>query len=1132
MGIRRQATKWFVRCQRYFRRVLSSSRIRYVQRRIEQSTLVSIVGLTFLGVLALYPGSRTSAPSTIIASIAVLAFGTAAMSVGRSVTCVSDLVMDAKSREALVRRSTGKVGVLAIAIVSVLASVVTQTRFIPGTVIAWGDQQPPEGSAWLTHMFSVWAGTGTNLGGPANGEVNLPWAFVVELVRSIGGTSATAQRVWISFLVVLIAVSATWLLLNLRMSGLASVGGGLLYAFSPFLLTNSVVMSPIWLAAIALLPLLIAFGVKISRVDKIPLGWWLFPVLVAPLVGYTFQTPFLTGFTIVGFMATPMLVVFMFGRSMLGACIRRVSIAGVLLLLASAYWLIPSIIQIGTSGLNIGLIASKSWIGTETRATLANVMWLNYTPFWHQPFAYPFSGPYSVLPLSVLRYGLPITAFLPFLLLQRFGSRDYRFSLRARIASFFGIWAVVGLVIATGTNFPGSLIMSLVYRLPQSWVFQRPYHSLYFVALAYSVLTALMLDLLVEWLDARNRRIVQLAKEPATRVRRYIRNGLLHINGMYVAIAVLIVLMVPSYPLLSGAVIANHVEPGGPTYPPSHVTFPSYWKSIESYLNSSATPGAVLVLPPYSYYEVPRSWYYGNTGFIQAGINRPVLYPASETSSGGYLANNSTLASFSSLFAANLLHGNMLEAKRLLGAAGIRYVLVSGDVVSPFPGRLLGNIYSPARIDSALALAPGFRLAIRRGPLSVFAFNRSNKSYSVGNTKTWGAFDGIYSNRQIVAVDQYGSGLQALGAFRSPHAFIDSSVSLPGVPVLRVYSAKSGNYASGVVNSITGSATLQPKHRFEVALLSSHVGSGLNEFRALRTGKEVDLGHDVTAEVVSHQGHIALHYQYRLRPVGSGPSFSSRYWAFGNCAVSLGRTGVGHRLLPNGGPSKASALVLTSLHGSSCAADYFARQPSLSARVIYLSVWLRHIKGALPRLCLWESAPGECAQLPKVPSSAHWVHYTSVVSVPPLSGSLALFVYGDSPALARGMGESISRGVRETVNEYSRVNVSFVPSVKLALLSSPRVSGSSGREYLGVVPSTYSLDWSIPKPAQHVKVNGFENGWIVSHIKELRSPNYQPTWLVRLGEFISIAIGLLVVSAMVLKVASGSVVRRRRHGAS
>ena len=92
------------------------------------------------------------------------------------------------------------------------ATVVCQSWFVPGGAIAGGDIAPPEGTAWLSHLFVPYGWSGSNLGGPANNEVQLPWAGVLWVVTRIGGSAVLAQRVWITLLVVSAALAALYLL--------------------------------------------------------------------------------------------------------------------------------------------------------------------------------------------------------------------------------------------------------------------------------------------------------------------------------------------------------------------------------------------------------------------------------------------------------------------------------------------------------------------------------------------------------------------------------------------------------------------------------------------------------------------------------------------------------------------------------------------------------------------------------------------------------------------------------------------------------------------------------------------------------------------------------------------------------
>ena len=106
---------------------------------------------------------------------------------------------------------------------------VAQTWFRAGTAIAGGDISPPLGTAWLAHIFSPFAWSIDNLGGPGQAQGQLPWAAVDWVVHIAGGSGVLAQRIWLSLLVGAAFVGAAALVRALGFGPMAGIAASLLY---------------------------------------------------------------------------------------------------------------------------------------------------------------------------------------------------------------------------------------------------------------------------------------------------------------------------------------------------------------------------------------------------------------------------------------------------------------------------------------------------------------------------------------------------------------------------------------------------------------------------------------------------------------------------------------------------------------------------------------------------------------------------------------------------------------------------------------------------------------------------------------------------------------------------------------
>src|SRR5438105_2227009 len=133
-------------------------------------------------------------------------------------------------------------------------------------------------------------------------------------------------------------------------------------------------------------------------------------VLCAPLLGYVNVNPPLAGMVIATVLATPLVVAYVDGRAAATQSLRTLMLAIPLLLAASAYWIVPSILY-ASDAASHGLAAISSWDWTESRANIRNAFWLNSTWAWAFPEYHPYAAAYDMLPTSLLRFALPALAF-------------------------------------------------------------------------------------------------------------------------------------------------------------------------------------------------------------------------------------------------------------------------------------------------------------------------------------------------------------------------------------------------------------------------------------------------------------------------------------------------------------------------------------------------------------------------------------------------------------------------------------------------------------------------------------------------------------------------------------------------
>jgi hypothetical protein len=651
---------------------------------------VGVAGIALIGVV------RGDADFAFIADLALLLLLLAVVvavvetsRIRRAGNMSADGAADVSPRRT---RSQRLWSLLAPGVVVIVTAGCAQSWFEPGHLLAGGDENPVTGTAWLGRVFSPWVWSGSNLGAPGANQRLLPWVGVYGLVRTLGGSPVIAQRVWLTLLSVAIALSCYLLLRVLGLRLFSSALGALVYVFNAHSLGE--VLNTPYLLAFALVPALTAIVIMTAtRRIRVRLGVLLIAA-TAPIVGYVATNPPLLLMVGLALLLTPFLISWLDGRAAARRAWRLLAIGIPLLLLASAYWLLPYLSSLSAGNL-AQLAAPTRLVWDEARDTIANAFWLNDTWAWNTTY-YPFSPAYSQLPLELTKFALPVCAF-GFLVLTRVSAttatpheiRRQRLGIAAAGVTLFFI------LLSTGTRFPGSLIFDGLYRLPYGWLLQEPDRFLFMAALGLAVLLGLTAEVIVE-------RVQHAQLRSALRQPMALRFG-----AFGVAAILGLLVFSPAYPLVTGAVI-----PGArPSLPSERVAVPSYWNALATYLNGSSPQGDLLMLPVGTFYQMTYDWgYHGQDAFITDLIDRPVLDPAAE----GYAPASAQLLTTVKLVQQSLLDGQRSLAVRALEALGTPEVVVRGDVTGP------GHVASTARLDAALAADSAFQLLDSFGPLEVY----------------------------------------------------------------------------------------------------------------------------------------------------------------------------------------------------------------------------------------------------------------------------------------------------------------------------------------------------------------------------------------------------------------------------
>jgi len=956
---------------------------------------------------------------------------------------------------------------------AIVAAGAVQTWYTPGTALAGGDLAPPNGTAWLGKLFSPWVWSGSDLGRPGNLETQLPWAAVLWLVHSAGGSSMVAQRLWFTTLFTGAALGALWLLRLLRASWVAATVGSLLYLFNPFVLSD-VGTNPVLLAALMLVVIVPAIVVSVCSGRWRARSGTLALVASAPLIGYAYQNPpLLLAVAAAGVVAAVMSVIWL-GAPALRRAARLLVLAVPLAAAASLYWLVPSIEQVHFDATQ-QLSALSSWTWTESRSTLANAFWLNTS--WAWPFKYyvPYSSHYSAFPLSLLRYALPLIGF------AALGFRYERSSRSLRQLTLVASGASASLLViffSTGTRLPGSLVFDPLYRLPYGWLLREPGRFLLLAGVGYTVMAGVTVDTWIGHLDSA----LGLLRRWSNRRRAAIRI----VVGMVIAA---VAALAPGYPLAFGAVAPG---PRPDALPSTHVRVPRYWTDLANYLNGpKSAPGNLLVLPPDPFYQVRYTWgYYGNDSFITDMIERNVVDPVGQ----GYGAAGPALIAGVDQVASTLLAGDSLDTNRILRALGTPDVLVRGDI-SPYGS--VASVDSPQALDIALGSDPAMELVRRFGPLSLYRLRastammgdvRSDVPYATTLSRTPNLLDlsalpegtAIITHRPIPAVPALVQ-VPSIAMWKLQGGDLRTVLQLPPGRSYALYEVGAQHQAPMATNLPVGTTTTAGMLHISVQSAPTHV----------------------TASLSMPAG---------VNEIADG-SFTSGGWgAVGNCdAVPGTHPQLAARLgsAPRGEFGKA--LILSADVDIACV----AKDLQWHGGPVLLTLTARRITGNAPTICVWEEGPNRCAELPALSPSHRWQTYQQIITPPDGTRGLSLFLYA-----AAGPGRT------KTVDAFAAISVHRLPAVPVAVIVASPTRGDHRPPVLTTASSTYSPAWVVNGAAEHVAVNGMANGWLSSGDRSLIPHDEAASMIV--DGFIATLVAVVMTMLLAGRVAVGT---RRSGGA-
>jgi arabinofuranan 3-O-arabinosyltransferase len=867
---------------------------------------------------------------------------------------------------------TSSMWLLGATAVVAFAGIAAQTWFRQGTTLAGGDDVVPNGTAWIGRLFEPWIWDGATLGAPSTLPLALPRAVILGLNHALGSDPAIAHRILETTLFVGAGLAALGLLASLRTGPIAASVGAIVYLFNPYVVTW---VSPhdVYLAAYCVLPAIPAVLVAVGR-ERISVCWGAALVAAtAPLIGYSFFDPPLAGVILAAMFSAPLIVAWIDGKKA-GLRSLRALLGAILFLLAtSAYWTVPAIIQLGGAHLSsTEYLRSFNWLGGELRTTVRNAFWLNTRWLWIAPEYFPYAKTYEVFPLSALRFVLPALAFTA-LALPRIRYRDRRpnrdRSLRLAVA--VATVSLFIILLSTGTNPPGNFIFDRLYALPFGWLLQEPDRFIMVVALAYAILVAIVVQA-----GVLNYRPI---KEAAGSFR--ISTPTLQSS---IAPLALVTAIAIGYPLYTGALVPDGGRPL-PTWAnharPQHIQEPAYWPEMARFVDSLPIQGAVLVMPPDDFYEMPYTWYYGADSFIPELFNRHVLVPSYPPSE---------LVNAVDLTGQSILRKDWHQAEALVRALDAPLVLVRRDIVTPYPNH---SILPPNDLATALNTAPNFVLVRRIGLLDLYSLRNTVADPQVG--PNFVMIDSDKPDLRLLSLLPPGTAL-VTGESRGGDSFALQA------PPLQQWQLRG--------DAVVWQPPLRSGSIYRMADLGSMTVVPLD-----RSGTFVSDSTQVVYSPSSDPVTALLAIPGSRAAISNGDFNGGPWGPVSDCnAPRRASASVAQKLYSNGAPGGLPALRLSATLGIACV----SKRLDWRGGAFLLSVMAHRVEGAAPRVCVWETGPNRCASLPSIGDMNDWANYQA--SVVPDAGTTAITVY-----LYADAGQTSS----PTTSEYSRIRVVEVPSL-------------------------------------------------------------------------------------------------------
>lgn len=349
-----------------------------------------------------------------------------------------------------------------------------------------------------------------------------------------------------------------------------------------------------------------------------------------------------------------------------GSVMVKTCVLFVIALLASSFWLIPFLGQIGSTAsgeITAARDLAASWLtGLSANTSFTNVLRFQGDWTWYQGWQEPYR-PYSQSYRDNSVLGI-LSWFAPALSLIGFLAKG------PRIRIYFGVISVVGLILSMGIHPPmKEVYLWLTSNIPLFWVVRSPWFKFTFLTVVgFSFLSGLGVIYLIRC------------------VKRLSDNRLKPLLSAVLATTVIMANVIYAYPVSTGAMYTSAEER---KFLPEHrFTMPELESQAVNWLSSQEVGFRVAVLPDTTVWS-DESGYTGFSPMLSQMGSIPVVYPFATVYGSLVSPTNGALNSaiYKALYEkqteriSELLQ--LLGVKYLLHATGTRHWLYAGDSDSP-----------------------------------------------------------------------------------------------------------------------------------------------------------------------------------------------------------------------------------------------------------------------------------------------------------------------------------------------------------------------------------------------------------------------------------------------------------------